>query len=85
MDAFAEVKPKLIVAVPLIIEKIIKTKVFPLLDKPLMKLMLMIPVLDTQLLSKIKYENIFEYVSSPQEQAWYCPLTTAYRNLFSNS
>lgn len=54
MDAFAEVKPKLIVAVPLIIEKIIKTKVFPLLDKPLMKLMLMIPVLDTQLLSKIK-------------------------------
>lgn len=48
MDAFAEVKPKLIVAVPLIIEKIIKTKVFPLLDKPLMKLMLMIPVLDTQ-------------------------------------
>ena len=54
MDAFAEVKPKLIVAVPLIIEKIIKTKVFPLLDKPLVKLMLNIPFVDQQLLGKVK-------------------------------
>ena len=54
MDAFAEIKPKLIVAVPLIIEKIIRTKVFPLLEKPLVKLMLMVPVLDTQLLTRIK-------------------------------
>lgn len=53
MDAFAAVKPKLIIAVPLIIEKIIKTKVFPLLDKPLMKLMLKVPFLDNQLLAKI--------------------------------
>ncbi|HIY49739.1 MAG TPA: AMP-binding protein [Candidatus Barnesiella excrementavium] len=53
MDAFASVKPKLIIAVPLIIEKIIKTKVFPLLDKPLMKLMLKVPFLDNQLLAKI--------------------------------
>ena len=53
MDAFAAVKPKLIIAVPLIIEKIIKTKVFPLLDKPLMKLMLKVPFLDNQLLTKI--------------------------------
>lgn len=53
MDAFATVKPKLIIAVPLIIEKIIKTKVFPLLDKPLMKLMLKVPFLDNQLLAKI--------------------------------
>ncbi|MCP9612087.1 AMP-binding protein [Coprobacter tertius] len=54
MDAFAEIKPKMIVAVPLIIEKIIKTKVFPLLEKPIMRLMMMVPFLDTQLLSKIK-------------------------------
>ena len=52
--AFAEIKPKLIVAVPLIIEKIIKTKVFPLLEKPLVKLMLNIPFVDQQLLGKIK-------------------------------
>lgn len=54
MEAFAQIKPKLIVAVPLIIEKIIKTKVFPLLDKPLVKLMLMMPFVDSQLLLNIK-------------------------------
>ncbi|MDE6248101.1 MAG: AMP-binding protein, partial [Paramuribaculum sp.] len=54
MEAFAEVRPKLIVTVPLIIEKIIKTKVFPLLEKPLMKLMLHVPFVDDRLLGKIK-------------------------------
>lgn len=54
MDAFAAIKPKLIITVPLIIEKIIKTRVFPLLDKPLMKLMLHVPFVDDHLLGKIK-------------------------------
>lgn len=54
MGAFAEVKPKLIVTVPLIIEKIVKTRIFPLLDKPLMKMLLHVPFVDTHLLSKIK-------------------------------
>ena len=54
IDAFAAVKPVLIVAVPLIIEKIIKTRVFPLLDKPYMKLLLRVPFVDDRLLAKIK-------------------------------
>lgn len=54
MDAFAKVKPRYIVTVPLIIEKIIRTRVFPMLEKPLMKLMLMVPYVDERLLSKIK-------------------------------
>ncbi|MCM1033139.1 MAG: AMP-binding protein [Odoribacter sp.] len=54
MDAFATVKPKLIITVPLIIEKIIKTRVFPLLDKPLMKVLLKVPFIDDKLLGKIK-------------------------------
>ncbi len=54
MDAFARVRPKLIVSVPLIIEKIIKTRVFPLLEKPLMKIMLHVPFVDDHLLAKIK-------------------------------
>lgn len=54
MDAFARVKPKMIVTVPLIIEKIIKTKVFPLLDKPLMKVLLHVPFIDDHLLGKVK-------------------------------
>ncbi|MCH5319933.1 MAG: AMP-binding protein [Paramuribaculum sp.] len=54
MDAFASVRPKLIVAVPLIIEKIIKTRVFPLLEKPMMKFLLHVPFVDDHLLNKIK-------------------------------
>lgn len=54
LNAFATVKPKLIVAVPLIIEKIIKTKVFPLLEKPLMRVLLHVPFVDDKLLEKIK-------------------------------
>lgn len=56
MDAFARVKPKLIVAVPLIIEKIIKTKVFPLLEKPMMKILMRVPFVDDRLLAKIKQQ-----------------------------
>lgn len=54
MDAFAMVKPKLIITVPLIIEKIIKTRVFPLLEKPLMKLLLKVPFVDDHLLNRVK-------------------------------
>ncbi|MDE5929087.1 MAG: AMP-binding protein, partial [Muribaculaceae bacterium] len=54
MDAFAMVRPKMIITVPLIIEKIIKTKVFPLLDKPMMKLLMHVPFVDDHLLGKIK-------------------------------
>lgn len=54
MDAFARVKPKLIVTVPLIIEKIIRTRVFPMLEKPLMKILLNVPFVDDKLLATIK-------------------------------
>ena len=54
MEAFAEVRPKLIVAVPLILEKIVKTKVFPVIDKPLMKVLLHVPYVDNRVLAKIK-------------------------------
>lgn len=54
MDAFATVHPKLIITVPLILDKIIRTRVFPLLDKPLMKILMHIPLVDDHLLDKIK-------------------------------
>ncbi|MBQ7042454.1 MAG: AMP-binding protein [Muribaculaceae bacterium] len=54
MEAFASVKPKIIISVPLILEKIIKTKVFPMLEKPLMKMLLCIPFVDDTLLGKVK-------------------------------
>lgn len=59
LKAFADVKPKLIITVPLILEKIIKNKVFPLLEKPLMKIMLTVPFLDDYLFAKVK-ENLLQ-------------------------
>lgn len=54
LKAFADVKPTLIITVPLILEKIIRNNVFPMLDKPMIKLMLKVPFLDDHLLAKIK-------------------------------
>lgn len=59
MAAFEEVKPKLIVAVPLIIDKIIRTRVFPMLEKPLMKVLMHVPFVDKKLLARIR-ERIIE-------------------------
>lgn len=49
-EAFTTIKPALILAVPLIIEKIIKNKVFPELEKPLIKLLLKVPYIDQKVL-----------------------------------
>ena len=54
MAAFSEIRPKLIVAVPLIIEKIIRTRVFPMLEKPLMKILMHVPYVDDHLFARIK-------------------------------
>lgn len=67
LQAFAQVKPKLIITVPLILEKIIRNKVFPLLEKPLMKIMLRVPYLDDRLLAKIK-ENLLQAFGGELEE-----------------
>jgi long-chain acyl-CoA synthetase len=58
MEALATVKPKLIVAVPLIIEKIIKTRIFPMLEQPKMKFLLKLPVVNNIIYGKIKAKII---------------------------
>ena len=45
-QAFSEVKPKVIIAVPLVIEKIIKKKVFPKIQNNRMRLLLNMPVIN---------------------------------------
>jgi long-chain acyl-CoA synthetase len=52
-DAFSAFRPTLILAVPLIIEKIIKNRVFPELEKPLVKFLLKIPVIRKKILAAI--------------------------------
>ena len=51
--AFTDVKPALIVAVPLIIEKIIRKKVFPLLQSNGMRLLLAMPIVSKKVKEKI--------------------------------
>ncbi len=52
-DSFATLKPTLILAVPLIIEKIVKSRVFPELEKPTIKFLLKVPIVNKKILSVI--------------------------------
>lgn len=51
---FGEVKPHLVLSVPLIIEKIYKKRLLPTLEKPVIKILLAIPGISGILLKKIK-------------------------------
>ena len=52
-QAFADVKPSIIIAVPLVIEKIIRKKVFPKIQNNLMRLLLNMPVISKKVQTKI--------------------------------
>jgi long-chain acyl-CoA synthetase len=54
MKAFEEVKPTLIISVPLVIEKVYKNVILPLINKRVMKLALSIPLLDAKIYSTIR-------------------------------
>lgn len=54
MKAFAEVKPHLIICVPLILEKIYKNQILPMISKGTMRWTLAIPFLDSVIYSKIR-------------------------------
>lgn len=58
LGAFAEVRPKLIITVPLVLEKIIRSKVFPKIQTPMMSFLLKIPVVNNRIYSKIKQSLI---------------------------
>jgi long-chain acyl-CoA synthetase len=55
IQAFKEIKPRLILSVPLVIEKIFKKQLLPVIGKPHMKILLAIP-----LVNKILYKKIGE-------------------------
>ena len=58
MQALAEVKPYVIIAVPLVIEKIYKTKVKPILEKEGIRVLMRLPVLNQVVMNKIKTELV---------------------------
>ena len=58
MKALSEVKPSVVIAVPLVIEKIYKSKVKPVLEKAGIKLAMKVPGLDQILMNKINTELV---------------------------
>lgn len=69
MESFAKIRPTLIIAVPLILEKIVRNNVFPLLEQPRMKLLYKLPVIKQIIRKKILAQlnkafgdNFFELV-----------------------
>ena len=53
-QAFAEVKPKIVIAVPLIIEKIIKKNVLPKLETLKMKFLLKVPIINDKIKATVR-------------------------------
>ena len=53
-QAFADIRPAIVVSVPLIIEKIIKKKVLPKLDTPAMKILLKLPFINDKIKTTIR-------------------------------
>ena len=58
MQALSEVKPTLVIAVPLIIEKIYKSKVKPVIETSGIQFALKLPILEQVIMNKIKTELI---------------------------
>lgn len=57
-QAFAEIKPRIIIAVPLIIEKIIKKNVLPKLETPRMKLLLKVPFINDKIKHTVREQVV---------------------------
>ena len=57
--AFTDIRPALVVSVPLIVEKIIRKKVFPIIQTNRMKLLLAMPIVSTKVKERIR-QQVYE-------------------------
>ena len=67
LKAFAEVKPYLLITVPLVMEKIYKSKIKPTLDKPAVKFLLKVPGLNQIIYKKVKDGLVQAFGGNVQE------------------
>ncbi len=67
LKAFADVKPYLLITVPLVMEKIYKSKVKPTLDKPLIKVLTKIPGINNIIYKKVKDGLVQAFGGNVQE------------------
>lgn len=90
MKAFAQVKPYLLITVPLVMEKIFKSKIKPVLEKPVMKMAVQIPGLNTLIFKKIRSGlmeafggNVREFIMggaavNPEVEKWFQKIKLPY-------
>ena len=90
LKAFADVKPYLLITVPLVMEKIFKSKVKPILDKPIMKIAVKIPGVNQIIFKKIRDGlmnafggNIQEFIMggaavNPEVEKWFKKIKLPY-------
>ena len=94
LGAMAEVKPYLVITVPLVMEKIFKSKVAPIVSKPIMKVICAIPGINQLIFKKVRTSllnafggNIREIVMggaalNPEVESWFkkfkLPFTVGY-------
>ena len=67
LKAFADVKPYLLITVPLVMEKIYKSKVKPTLEKPAIKFLLKIPGINNLIYKKVKDGLVQAFGGNVQE------------------
>ena len=67
MKAFADVKPYLLITVPLVMEKIYKSKIKPTLDKPAVKFALKVPGVNKIIYKKVKDGLVQAFGGNVQE------------------
>ena len=67
LKAFADVKPYLLITVPLVMEKIYKSKIKPTIDKPAVKFLLKVPGLNQIIYKKIKDGLVQAFGGNVQE------------------
>ena len=67
LKAFADVKPYLLITVPLVMEKIYKSKIKPTIDKPAVKFLLKVPGLNQIIYKKVKDGLVQAFGGNVQE------------------
>ena len=61
LNALAEVKPYMLITVPLVVEKIFKSSVFPTVEKPVVKAILKVPGLASILYKQIRKKLLYAF------------------------
>ncbi|MDZ7636124.1 MAG: AMP-binding protein [Bacteroidales bacterium] len=69
LQAFQEIRPRLILSVPLVIEKVYKKKMVPVISKPAMKAMLKVPGIN-KILFTGKFVRSWKSASAVASRSW---------------